>query len=73
VWKPSQNAAQLCCDQGCVNDDLRADKLWKSSGYRVGTWNDDSLTGRAGELTYALTDEEINVACIQETRWRGSD
>ena len=41
-------------------------------GFRVGTWNVDSLTGRAGELVEALTDREVDVGCIQETRWRGS-
>jgi len=48
-----------------------ADKLWKGWGFRVGTWNIDSLTGRAGELVEALA-ERLDVACVQETRWRGS-
>jgi len=51
VGKPSQNVAQpFAKAEGCVQDDLRADKLWKGWGFRVGTWNVDSLTGRAGEL-----------------------
>ena len=33
VGKPSWNAAQPCC----VNDDLRADGLWKGWEFRVGT------------------------------------
>ena len=37
---------------------------------RVVTWNVDSLTGRAGELVEALADREVDVGCIQETRWR---
>jgi len=46
VGKPSQNAAQLCAKaHGCVHDDLRADELRKGWGFRVGTWNVDSLTG----------------------------
>jgi len=40
--------------------------LQKGWRFWVGTWNVDSLTGRAGELV------EIDVACIQDTRWRGS-
>jgi len=52
VGKPIQNAAQLCAKaEGCVNDDLRSDKLWKGWGFWVGTWNVDSLIGRAGEVS----------------------
>ena len=58
---PSQNAAQL---SGCVHEDQRADKLQKVWGFWVGTWNVDSLTGRAGELMEMLTDKELGVACI---------
>jgi len=50
----------------------RADKLWKGRSFRVGTWNIDSLTGRAGELVEALAERRIDVTCVQETRWRGS-
>ena len=49
-----------------------ADKLWKGSSFRVGTWNVDSLTGRSGELVEALAERRMDVACVQETRWRGS-
>jgi len=31
-----------------------------------------SLTGRAGELVEVLADREVDVACVQETRWTGS-
>jgi len=76
VQKPSQNtasaSAQPCAEaEGCVHDDLRADKLRKRCGFRVGTWNVDSLTGKAGELV-VLADREVDVASIHETRWRGS-
>jgi len=30
----------------------------------------DSLTGRAGEVVKALSDRKVDVACIQETRWK---
>jgi len=52
-----------------VHDDLSADKLWKGWGFRVGSWNIDSLTGRAGELLEALAERRMDV---QETQWRGS-
>ena len=58
--------------EGCVHDDLWADKLWKHWGFRVGTWNIDSLTGRAGELVQALAERRMDVACVQETQWIGS-
>jgi len=32
----------------------------------------DSLTGRAGEVAEALSDRKVDVACIQETRWKGN-
>ena len=70
---PNRNAAQPCAmAQGCVNDDLRAHGLRKGWSFRVGTWNVDSLTGRAGEVVEALSDRKVYVACIQETRWKGS-
>jgi len=43
--KPSQNAAQPCARaHGYINDNLMADGLRKGWGFRVGTWNADSLT-----------------------------
>ena len=61
-----QNAAQPSAKaEGCVRDDLRADKLRKGWGFRVGTWNVDSLTERAGELVEALADREVDVGCEQ--------
>jgi len=54
---------------GCrvVNDDLRADGLRKGWGFRVSTWNVDSLTGKAGEVVEVLSDRTVDMACIQET------
>jgi len=43
--KPSQNAEQLFAEaEGCVHEDLRANKLQKGRGFWVSTWNVDSLT-----------------------------
>ena len=35
-------------------------------------WNVESLTGRSGELVEALGERWIDIACMQEIRWRGS-
>jgi len=74
VGKPSLNAAQPDAKvEGCVHDDPpRADKLRKGWAFRVGTWNIDSLTGRSDELVEALAKTRMDVACVQEVRWRGS-
>ena len=63
--------------EGCVHDDPpRADKLRKGWAFRVGTWNIDSLTGRSGGLVEArglveaLAERQMDVACVQEVRWR---
>ena len=32
----------------------------------------ESLTGRSGELVEALGERRIDIACVQEIRWRGS-
>jgi len=73
VGKPSWNTVQPYAGvQGCVNDDLRADGLRKGWRFRVGIWNVDSLTGRAGEVVEVLLDRKVDVACIEETQWKGS-
>ena len=73
VGKPSWNAVQPCTSmQGYANDDLRADGLQKGWGFRVSTWNVDSLTGRSGEVVEALSDRKVDMAYIQETRWKCS-
>jgi len=43
-----------------------ADGLQKGWQFRVGTWNVDSLTGRAGKVVEALSDRKVHVACIQK-------
>jgi len=60
VGKPSLNAAEPHAKaEGCVHDDLMADKLW------VGTWNIDSLTGRASELVEVLVERRLDVVCVR--------
>ena len=74
VGKPSRNAAQPYAKaESCVYEDpSRADELRKGWSFRVGTWNIDSLTGKAGKLVEALAEQRMDVACVQETRWRHS-
>jgi len=74
VGKPSRNTAQPYAKaEGCVHEDpSRADGLRKGWPFRVGTWNADSLTGRSGELVEASGERRIDIACVQEIRWRGS-
>jgi len=53
VGKTSQNEAQPCARvQGYVNDNLRADGLWKGWGFWVSTWNVNKI-GRAGKVVEA--------------------
>jgi len=48
ISRPCWDAAQPCARvQGYVNDDLRDDGLQKGWGFRVSTWNVDSVTSRA--------------------------
>ena len=72
MGKPNLNAAQLDAKaEGCVHDDpSRADGLRKGWAFRVGTWNIDSLNGRSGGLVEALAERQMDVACVQEVRWR---
>jgi len=74
VGKPSRNTAlPYAKAEGCVYEDpSRADGLRKGWPFRVGTRNVDSITGRSGELVEALGERRIDIACVQEIRWRGS-
>ncbi|GKF00103.1 cleavage/polyadenylation specificity factor, 25kDa subunit, partial [Tanacetum coccineum] len=39
---------------------------------RVGSWNIGSLTGKLLELVDALNRHKVDIACFQETKWKGS-
>ena len=39
---------------------------------RYASWNVGTMTGRARELADVLKRRRINVACLQETRWKGT-
>ena len=38
---------------------------------RVGTWNVGTLTGRSRELAEVLKRRNVNICCVQETKWKG--
>ena len=39
---------------------------------RIATLNVDSETGKGRELADVLNRRRIDIACVQETRWKGS-
>ncbi|XP_019246491.1 PREDICTED: craniofacial development protein 2-like [Nicotiana attenuata] len=48
----------------------KGDKV--ASRLRVGSWNIETLTGKSIELGRILQRRRINIACVQETRWKGT-
>ncbi|XP_070003078.1 uncharacterized protein [Nicotiana sylvestris] len=44
----------------------------KASRLRIGSWNIRTLTGKSIELGKILQKRKINIACVQETRWKGT-
>ena len=38
---------------------------------RVGTWNVGTLSGKSRELVEVLKRRNVNICCVQETRWKG--
>ena len=51
---------------------LVGNKAWQKRGkIRVGNWNVGSLTGKGRELVEVMQRRNIDILCIQETRWRG--
>ncbi|XP_019244391.1 PREDICTED: craniofacial development protein 2-like [Nicotiana attenuata] len=44
----------------------------KASRLRIGSWNIGTLTGKYIELGKILQKRKINIACVQETRWKGT-
>ncbi|XP_049872896.1 uncharacterized protein LOC126371623 [Pectinophora gossypiella] len=56
-------------DPGAFDKNIHSQSTHK---IRIATWNLGSLTGRSQELASTLTRRNINICCIQETRWMGS-
>nr|XP_009769954.1 PREDICTED: uncharacterized protein LOC104220728 [Nicotiana sylvestris] len=44
----------------------------KAFRLRVGSWNIGTLTGKSIELGNILQKRKINIACVQETRWKST-
>ena len=49
-------------------------KVWKGrrSLIRVGTLNIGTMTGRGRKLAYMMEQRNVNILCLQETKWKGS-
>ncbi|GJS56424.1 retrovirus-related pol polyprotein LINE-1 [Tanacetum coccineum] len=50
----------------------RDSRLASSRKIRVGSWNVGTLTGKFLELVDALKRKKVDIACFQETKWKGS-
>ncbi|XP_047989245.1 craniofacial development protein 2-like [Leguminivora glycinivorella] len=46
-------------------------KLVREVRLRIASWNVGTMTGRGRELADVLERRRINVACLQETKWKG--
>ena len=49
----------------------RGGKSERRKGIRVATWNVGSLTGKAAEIVDVLKKRRVEIACVQETKWKG--
>ncbi|XP_026410489.1 craniofacial development protein 2-like [Papaver somniferum] len=49
-----------------------ARKLVAKIGIHLGTWNVGSLTTRLRELTEVARKRQVDILCVQETRWKGA-
>ncbi|GJY99195.1 aminopeptidase M1 [Tanacetum coccineum] len=50
----------------------RYDRLARARRIRMGSWNVGSLTRKIFELGHALGRHKVDIACFQETKWKGS-
>lgn len=46
-------------------------RVVSSHRIRVGSWNVGSLSGKFLELVDALFRSKVDIACFQETKWKG--
>ena len=40
---------------------------------KVGTLNVGTMTGKGGELADMMMKRKVDIRCVQETRWKGSN
>ncbi|KAK3569470.1 hypothetical protein QTP86_031432 [Hemibagrus guttatus] len=50
----------------------REKKKGKSVGLRIGTLNVGTMTGKGRELADMMERRQVDILCVQETRWKGS-
>ena len=69
-WRPIavSNEQGFSCGLG----QTRVKKLVQNYRIRLASWNIGTLTGKCIELIQLMKDRRINIACLQETRWKGS-
>jgi hypothetical protein len=53
--------------QGAMDGPATCNQL----GWRFGTWNVGSLSGRSGEVVDEVWRRRVDVCAVQETRWKG--
>nr|XP_016472701.1 PREDICTED: craniofacial development protein 2-like [Nicotiana tabacum] len=46
--------------------------MWILEHWDVGSWNIGTLTGKSIDLVKILQKRKINIACVQETTWKGT-
>ncbi|XP_019228748.1 PREDICTED: craniofacial development protein 2-like [Nicotiana attenuata] len=61
------------CPRAGLGVGSRGEKGGKNaSRLRIGSWNIGTLTGKYIELGKILQKRKINIACVRETRWKGT-
>ncbi|GKD87574.1 craniofacial development protein 2 [Tanacetum coccineum] len=63
--------AELEVGAGEYRGTRRDSRLASSRRIRVGSWNVGTLTGKFLELVDALKRKKVDIACFQETKWKG--
>lgn len=52
--------------------DMNTRSQTSNTRIRLATWNLGTMTGRSNELSNILRARQINICCIQETKWKGA-
>ena len=52
--------------------DFRRSCTDTAQALRIGTWNVGSMNRRSGEVADALARRNIDICCVQESRWKGA-
>lgn len=57
---------------GQRSESITTNSKYKNKKNRLATINVGTLIGRSRELAYVLSRRKIDIACVQETRWKGA-